>query len=132
MYAAGTVEVAPDTMNNCLRMGNSDHAKAVNAIQNARPKIHKIYHESKMAPVRSKLERMDDLLAMIHDQLHISATTMRTAVNSVGLNLRNGHFYGSPSKLARSLRSKGGRVDLSIVKQKPSLKYVKYCLIRLM
>ena len=132
MYAAGTAEVAPDTLINCLRMRNSDHAKAVTAIQNARPKIHKIYHENKIAPVRSKLEQMDDLLATIHDQLHISAATMKTAVKSVGLNLRNGHCYGSSSQLAQSLLSKGGRVNLKIVKQKPCLKYVKYCLMRLM
>lgn len=112
-------------------MPANDHAKAVKALKNARPEIDDIYHGNKGASVRYKLEQMENLLATIHDQLHISNNTMRAAVRSVGFNLRNGHFYGSPRELANSLQSKNRRVPLSALKSEPCLKHVKYCLVRL-
>lgn len=110
-------------------MGKSDHSTAVTAIYEARPQICEIYHGSTQATVRNKLEQMDDLLATLHDRLRISNNSMKAAVRAVGLNLRNGHFYGSPAELRNSLRGKNRRVPMSILKQKPVLKHVKYCLI---
>lgn len=113
-------------------MGKSDHAKAVAAIYGARSKIHEIYHGDRTASVRSKLEQMDDMLATVHDRLCISNNTMKAAVRSVGLNLRNGHFYGSPGELSNSLHSKNRRVPISALHAKPCLKHVKYCLVRVL
>eukprot|EP00892_Ulva_mutabilis_P009811 jgi/Ulvmu1/7201/UM034_0110.1 len=114
------------------RSNPSQHAKAVQAIQNARPQIHKIYHDNRPASVRNRLEKMDDLLAKTQDQLDISNNAMKAAVRSVGLNLRNGHFYGGPIELANSLQSKTRRVKIKIVQAQPCLKHVKYCLVRVL
>lgn len=125
------VQGQPDP-NLCVSMGQSEHAKAVQAIKNARHKIDGIYHGHRSDSGRGKLQQMDDLLATIQDHLGVSNNTMKAAVRSVGLNLRNGHFYGGPQQLADSLHSTTNRVQIKIVKAKPCLKHVKYCLVRIL